>query len=94
MAAGGQRRRRGGPGLSRRRFLAGLGVAAATPVVWDPVRAAASSRAAMATVVDASALAHETVLVSAGRRGLDVELAPTDLVALTSATTAPIATTR
>jgi Cys-tRNA(Pro)/Cys-tRNA(Cys) deacylase len=43
------------------------------------------------TVVDASALEHETVWVSAGRRGLDVELAPADLVALTSATTAPIA---
>jgi Cys-tRNA(Pro)/Cys-tRNA(Cys) deacylase len=43
------------------------------------------------TVVDASALDHDTVLVSAGRRGLDVELPPADLVALTSATTAPIA---
>jgi len=43
------------------------------------------------TVVDVSALDHPTVLVSAGRRGLDVELAPTDLVSLTSATTAPIA---
>lgn len=42
------------------------------------------------TVVDSSALAHETVLVSAGRRGLDVELAPTDLVALTGATTAAV----
>ncbi|HEX3222732.1 MAG TPA: Cys-tRNA(Pro) deacylase [Nocardioides sp.] len=44
------------------------------------------------TVLDSSALGHDTVLVSAGRRGLDVELAPSDLVALTSATTAPIAT--
>jgi Cys-tRNA(Pro)/Cys-tRNA(Cys) deacylase len=43
------------------------------------------------TVVDVSALDHPTVLVSAGRRGLDVELAPADLVSLTSATTAPIA---
>jgi Cys-tRNA(Pro)/Cys-tRNA(Cys) deacylase len=43
-------------------------------------------------VVDASALDHPTVLVSGGRRGLDVELAPADLVALTSAVTAPIAT--
>jgi Cys-tRNA(Pro)/Cys-tRNA(Cys) deacylase len=43
------------------------------------------------TVLDSSALEHETVLVSAGRRGLDVGLAPADLVALASATTAPIA---
>jgi Cys-tRNA(Pro)/Cys-tRNA(Cys) deacylase len=43
------------------------------------------------TVLDESALGHETVLVSAGRRGLDVALAPGDLVTLTSATTAPIA---
>jgi Cys-tRNA(Pro)/Cys-tRNA(Cys) deacylase len=43
------------------------------------------------TVVDVSALDHETVLVSAGHRGLDVELAGVDLVSLTSATVAPIA---
>jgi Cys-tRNA(Pro)/Cys-tRNA(Cys) deacylase len=43
------------------------------------------------TVVDTSALGHDTVLVSAGRRGLDVELAPGDLVALTAAATADIA---
>ena len=42
------------------------------------------------TVVDDSALAFGTVFVSGGRRGLDVELAPADLVALTSAVTAPI----
>lgn len=42
------------------------------------------------TVIDESALIHETVLVSGGRRGLDVELSPADLVALTSATTALI----
>ncbi len=43
------------------------------------------------TVLDASALEFDTVLVSAGRRGLEVELAPQDLVRLTSATTARIA---
>jgi Cys-tRNA(Pro)/Cys-tRNA(Cys) deacylase len=42
------------------------------------------------TVVDTSALTHATVLVSAGRRGLDVEVSPADLVALTAATTADI----
>ena len=45
----------------------------------------------LATVVDASALDFESVLVSAGRRGVDVELAPADLVLLTNARTAPIA---
>lgn len=42
------------------------------------------------TVVDASALHHPTVYVSAGRRGLEVELAPADLVRLTAAITAPV----
>lgn len=42
------------------------------------------------TVVDESALTHPTVFVSAGRRGLDLELAPADLVALTAAVTAPV----
>ena len=39
------------------------------------------------TVLDESALLHETVFVSAGRRGLDLELSPADLVLVTSATT-------
>lgn len=43
------------------------------------------------TVVDTTALDHPTVLVSGGRRGLDLELAPADLVAVTDAVTAPIA---
>ncbi len=42
------------------------------------------------TVLDASALQHETVLVSGGRRGFDLELAPADLVAITGAVTATI----
>ncbi|MBT0771097.1 Cys-tRNA(Pro) deacylase [Kineosporia sp. J2-2] len=47
-------------------------------------------RKALPTVVDASALEHATVFVSGGRRGLDLELAPADLVRLTRARTAPI----
>lgn len=43
------------------------------------------------TVVDESATAYETVYVSGGRRGLDVELAPDQLVAITAAVVAPIA---
>ncbi|MFI6155585.1 Cys-tRNA(Pro) deacylase [Kitasatospora sp. NPDC051170] len=48
-------------------------------------------RRPLRTVVDAGALGHPTIYVSAGRRGLEVELAPGDLIALTKATTAPIA---
>ncbi|MET8626725.1 Cys-tRNA(Pro) deacylase [Kitasatospora sp. NPDC004669] len=48
-------------------------------------------RRPLRTVVDASALGHLTVYVSAGRRGLEVELAPADLIALTRAHTAEIA---
>jgi Cys-tRNA(Pro)/Cys-tRNA(Cys) deacylase len=47
-------------------------------------------RRALPTVVDATASDHPTVYVSAGRRGLDVELAPADLVRLTSAVLAPV----
>jgi Cys-tRNA(Pro)/Cys-tRNA(Cys) deacylase len=43
------------------------------------------------TVVDESALDFATVMVSAGRRGLQVELSPGDLVRLTRARTALIA---
>ena len=42
------------------------------------------------TVLDASALEHGTILVSGGRRGFDLELAPADLVAITGAVTATI----
>ena len=36
-------------------------------------------------VVDSTALDHATVFVSAGRRGLDLEIAPADLVTITEA---------
>jgi Cys-tRNA(Pro)/Cys-tRNA(Cys) deacylase len=48
------------------------------------------SRRALPTVVDSTALAWPTVYCSAGRRGLEVELDPVDLVRLTGATTAPV----
>jgi Cys-tRNA(Pro)/Cys-tRNA(Cys) deacylase len=48
-------------------------------------------RKALPTVVDESALQFATVMISAGKRGLQVELPPTDLVRLTRARTAPIA---
>ncbi|WP_267896981.1 Cys-tRNA(Pro) deacylase [Galactobacter valiniphilus] len=48
-------------------------------------------RKALPTAVDESALALPSVFVSGGRRGLDVELAGADLVALTRAAVAPLA---
>jgi len=42
-------------------------------------------------VLDESALLHDTVLVSGGRRGLDLELTPQDLARVIEARTAPIA---
>jgi Cys-tRNA(Pro)/Cys-tRNA(Cys) deacylase len=47
-------------------------------------------RRSLPTVVDDSALALASMYVSAGRRGLQVSLAPEDLIRLTAATTAPI----
>jgi len=43
------------------------------------------------TVMDASAVGHETIFVSAGRRGLELELTPQNLIRLTNATTADLA---
>jgi Cys-tRNA(Pro)/Cys-tRNA(Cys) deacylase len=48
-------------------------------------------RRRLPTVVDVTASDFATIMVSAGRRGLQVELAPADLVALTGGTLAPIA---
>jgi Cys-tRNA(Pro)/Cys-tRNA(Cys) deacylase len=47
-------------------------------------------RKPLRTVVDESALEFETVFCSGGRRGLEVELAPAELVRLTAAVTASI----
>lgn len=49
-------------------------------------------RSRLPVVVDASAETLDTVYVSAGRRGLQVELAPADLVRTTGARLAAIAT--
>ncbi|WP_258534561.1 Cys-tRNA(Pro) deacylase [Streptomyces sp. PT12] len=47
-------------------------------------------RKRLRAVLDASAQRHATIFVSGGRRGLEMELAPGDLIALTGAVTAPI----
>jgi Cys-tRNA(Pro)/Cys-tRNA(Cys) deacylase len=47
-------------------------------------------RTRLPVVVDASALGFDTVFCSAGRRGLEIELAPADLVTVTDARVAAI----
>jgi Cys-tRNA(Pro)/Cys-tRNA(Cys) deacylase len=49
-------------------------------------------RRSLPTTVDEAALEWATILVSAGRRGLQIELAPQDLVRLTGARVARVAT--
>ncbi len=48
-------------------------------------------RRRLATYLDAGAHAFDTIYVSAGRRGLEIELAPGDLAALTGADVRPLA---
>jgi Cys-tRNA(Pro)/Cys-tRNA(Cys) deacylase len=72
-------------------------------VMADPAQAEKSSgyvtggispiglRRRLPVVLDQSALEHATVLCSAGQRGMQVELAPADLVTAAGASTAPIA---
>lgn len=86
--------------LSLKAAAAALGVPKAT--MAEPAAAQRSTgyvvggisplgqRKALPTVVDASALAWDKVLCSAGKRGWDVALAPADLVHLTGAATADI----
>jgi len=49
-------------------------------------------RTASPTVLDQSALGQQVVYVSGGRRGLDIGIAPEDLVRVTAAEVAPIST--
>ncbi len=77
-------------------------VGAAKVVLADPAAAERSTgyvvggispigqRRLLTTVLDDSALTHATVFVSGGRRGLDLELTPDDLLRATGGSTAPI----
>ena len=49
-----------------------------------------AQRKRLPVIIDATALEHETVYCSAGQRGLQIELAPGDLIKVTEATVAPI----
>ncbi|CNG24818.1 cys-tRNA(Pro)/Cys-tRNA(Cys) deacylase ybaK [Mycobacterium tuberculosis] len=79
-AAGGKRARMADPKDAER--ATGYVVGGISPL---------GQRRRLPTVVDASVSALATVYVSAGRRGLQVELAPADLVRLTGARVAAIA---
>ena len=86
--------------LSMKRVAAAIGAKKAA--MGDPAAAERSSgyivggispigqRTRLRTVVDDSAELFDTVYVSGGRRGIDIGLAPSDLVAVTAAVVAPI----
>jgi Cys-tRNA(Pro)/Cys-tRNA(Cys) deacylase len=88
--------------LSLKAAAAALGVPKAT--MADPAAAQRSTgyvlggispfgqRKPLPTVVDASAMRWDRVLCSAGKRGWDVAVHPQDLIRLTNAVTADIAT--
>lgn len=78
-ALGGRRARMADPAVAER--STGYVVGGISPL---------GQRRRLRTVVDATALDHPTVYCSAGRRGLDVELRPDDLVALTDAVVAAV----
>jgi Cys-tRNA(Pro)/Cys-tRNA(Cys) deacylase len=50
------------------------------------------SRKALPVVLDESALEHDTIVVNGGGRGIQLELAPADLLRLTGGTTRALAT--
>lgn len=82
-AVGGKRAEMADPALAERKT--GYVVGGISPI---------GQKVALPTVLDESAILHETILVSGGRRGLDLELAPDDLLAVTNGRYAPIARAR
>ncbi len=79
-AVGGKRAEMADPKLAERRT--GYVVGGISPIGQKTVHP---------TVLDETAELYDTIFVSGGRRGLDLELAPADLVRITDATIAAIA---
>jgi Cys-tRNA(Pro)/Cys-tRNA(Cys) deacylase len=86
--------------LDLKAMASALGVKSVT--MADPVAAERSTgyvvggispvgqKRALLTVLDDTAYGFDTVFVSGGRRGFDIELSPTDLASVTGARRAPI----
>jgi Cys-tRNA(Pro)/Cys-tRNA(Cys) deacylase len=71
--------------LGKRAKLADKGEAQAATGYVSGGTSPLGQRKRLPTHLDASALEHTTILVNAGRRGLQIELEPRDLVRLTDA---------
>lgn len=86
--------------LSLKRLAAALGERSAR--LADVVRAERATgyvaggisplgqRSRLPLALDDSAFVHETIFVSAGRRGVEIELAPADLLSLATGVRAPL----
>jgi Cys-tRNA(Pro)/Cys-tRNA(Cys) deacylase len=80
--------------LGKRARLADKGQAQAATGYVSGGTSPLGQRRRLPTHLDASALEHETILVNGGRRGLQLELDPRDLVRLTGAEVHEIASAR
>ncbi len=79
-AVGGKKAEMADPKLAERKT--GYVVGGISPV---------GQKSAHPTVLDETAELYDTIFVSGGKRGFDIELAPADLLAITSGSTAAIA---